>query len=57
VGHHLRLGDLALSDPSWIGLPPVLEGRMGPILEWLNETAAEADGHHGIGQPLHLELL
>jgi hypothetical protein len=30
---------------------------MGPILERLDETVAEADGHRDAGQPLCLELL
>jgi hypothetical protein len=30
---------------------------VGPVLERLDEAAAEADGHHGVGQPLRLELL
>jgi hypothetical protein len=45
-----------LGDPGWVGLPPILKGRMGPVLERLDE-AAEADGHRGAGQPLRLELL
>jgi hypothetical protein len=57
VSHHLHLGDLVLCDQSGFGLPPVLEGRMGPVLERLDEAAAEADGHHGAGQPLSLEML
>jgi hypothetical protein len=32
-------------------LPPILEGRMGPVLEWLDEAAIEADVHCGAGQP------
>jgi hypothetical protein len=42
-------GDLALQDPSGVGLPTVLEGRVGSILERLNEATAEADGHRGTG--------
>jgi hypothetical protein len=57
TGRHLRLGDLVLHDPSRVGLPPVLEGRVALILERLDEAATEADGHHNTGQPLHLELL
>jgi hypothetical protein len=38
-------------------LPLVLKGRMGPVLERLDEAAAEADGHRGACQPLRLELL
>jgi hypothetical protein len=57
ASHHLLLGDLALCDPSRFGLPPVLKGRMGPVLERLDELAAEADGHRDAGQPLRLELL
>jgi hypothetical protein len=57
MSRHLCLGDLALHDPSKVGLPPVLEGRVGPILERLDEAAAEADCHCGTGQPLRLELL
>jgi hypothetical protein len=30
---------------------------MGPVLERLDEAAAEADGHYGACQPLRLELL
>jgi hypothetical protein len=30
---------------------------MDQVLESLDETAAEADGHRGANQPLHLELL
>jgi hypothetical protein len=34
-----------------------IKGRMGTILERLDEEATEADGHIGAGQPLRLELL
>jgi hypothetical protein len=30
---------------------------MGPVLERLDEAAAEADGYSGVGQPFRLELL
>jgi hypothetical protein len=50
ASHHLRLGDLVLCDPGGIGLPPVLKGRMGPILERLDKVAAEADSHRGAGR-------
>jgi hypothetical protein len=45
-----------LGDPGWVRLSPVLEGRMGSVLERLDEAAAEADGHRGVGQPFRLEL-
>jgi hypothetical protein len=57
ASHHLRLGDLALCDPSGVALPPVLTGRMGPVLERLDEVATEGDGLRGAGQALSLELL
>jgi hypothetical protein len=57
TSRHLRLGDLALHDPSRVGLPPVLEGRVGLILERLDEVATEADGHRGTGQLFRLEPL
>jgi hypothetical protein len=50
TSRHLRLGDLALHDPNRVGLPPVLEGRVGPVLERLDEAAVEADGYRGTGQ-------
>jgi hypothetical protein len=46
-----------LHDPSGVGLPLVLEGRVGPILEGLDEAVAEVGDHHGTGQPLRLRLL
>jgi hypothetical protein len=57
AGYHLLLGDLALCDPSWVRLPLILEGRVGPVLEMLDEMEAETDGHRGAGQPLCHELL
>jgi hypothetical protein len=45
AGYHLRLGDLALCDSGRVRLPPILEGWVGPVLERLDETTAEADGH------------
>jgi hypothetical protein len=57
MSHHLLLRDLVLHDPSGVGLPLVLEGRVGPILEGLDEAVAEVDDHHGTGQPLRLRLL
>jgi hypothetical protein len=57
ASYHLRLGDLALCNSGRVGLTPIFKGQMGPILKRLDETAAEADGHRGAGQPLRLELL
>jgi hypothetical protein len=57
ASYHLHLGDLALRDPGWVGLAPVFEGRMGLVLERLDEAVAEADGHCSAGHPLCLELL
>jgi hypothetical protein len=57
VSHHLLLGDLALRDLGGVGLPPVLDGRVGSVLERLDEVAAEVDGDRGAGQPIRLELL
>jgi hypothetical protein len=57
TSHHLRHGDLALCDPGGVGLPPVLEGWLRSVLERLDEAATEADGDHGAGQPIRLELL
>jgi hypothetical protein len=54
TSHHLRLGDFALHDLSGVGLTPVLEGQLGPILEGLDEASAEADGHRATSQPLRL---
>jgi hypothetical protein len=39
AGYHLHLGDLALCDPSRVRLPSIFEGRVGPVLERLDETA------------------
>jgi hypothetical protein len=46
-----------LCNPGRVRLPPILEGRMGPVLERLDETVTEADGRGGAGQPLRIELL
>jgi hypothetical protein len=57
TGHHFCSGDLELHDPSRVGLHPVLEGWVGPVLERLDEVAAEANGHRGTKQPVRLKLL
>jgi hypothetical protein len=46
-----------LRDSGRVRLTPVLKGWMGLVLERLDQAAAATDGHHGAGQPLHLELL
>jgi hypothetical protein len=46
-----------LHDSGQVGLTPILKGRMGPVLERLDQAAAETDGHRGAGQPLRLALL
>jgi hypothetical protein len=55
--YHLPLGDLALYDPGGVGLPPVLEGWVGLILDGLDEPAVEAYSHCAASQPLCLQLL
>jgi hypothetical protein len=57
ASYHLRLGDLVLRDSGWVGLTIVFKGRIGPVLERLDQAAAETDGHYGAVQPLRLELL
>lgn len=55
--YHLLLGDLAWDDPIGVGLPPVLVGRVYPILIWLLQLLAEADRHNTVGQPHCLQPL
>jgi hypothetical protein len=54
---HLHLGDIALHDPGGVRLSPILEGWVGPILDGLDEAAADAYGHYATDQPLRLQLL
>jgi hypothetical protein len=54
---HLPLGDLALHDPGGVRLPPVLKGRVDPVLDGLNQPTAEAYSNRATGQPLYLQPL
>jgi hypothetical protein len=54
---HLLFGDLALNDPSGVGLAPVLVGRVDLVLDGLNQPTTEADSHRAAGQPLRLQPL